>query len=183
MKSVCKKIRLPGFVNLLGPLTNPYETSFHLLGVSNLKWGEILSLVLKNSKKHSIIVCSKISENTYLDEFSFSGTNHIWKIEPNKEIIQNKIMPEDIGLPLINIEHLKIVNKEENKLVFESVLKGKFISTKEKECIKVTALNTGAALFLAKRTPSLKEGYETALRHIQSGITWEHFQDFINFTK
>jgi len=183
VKSVCKKIEIPSFVNLLGPLTNPYETSFHLLGVSNIKWGNLLSSILKstnNSKKHSIIVSSKISENTYIDELSFCGTNQIWQIQPDKEIIQQIISPEEFGLPLANIENLKITNKEENKLIFESVLKGRFTSIKEKDCIKAAALNTGAALFLTKRTNSIKAGYEIALKHIQSGIGWEHFQNFIN---
>ena len=180
IKPICKKLGIPGFINLLGPLTNPYETSFHLLGVSNIKWGNLFSETLK---KNSLVVCCKISKNTYLDELSFCGINHIWQIEFDKKIIQKTISPEEFDLSLTNIEHLKIANKKENKLIFESVLKGKFVSIKEKECIKATALNTGAALFLAKRASSIKEGYETVLKHIQSGKGWEHFQNFINFSK
>lgn len=180
VKSVCKKLGTAGFVNLLGPLTNPYKTSFHLLGVSNIKWGNLLSETLK---KDALIVCSNISENIYLDELSFCGTNHLWQIESNKGIIQKTISPEEFGLSLTDIEYLKIKDKKENKLIFEFVLKGKFNSLKEKECIKATALNTGAALFLAKKAPSIKKGYETALKHIQSGTCWEHFQNFINFNK
>ena len=180
VKPICKKLGIPGFVNLLGPLTNPYETSFHLLGVSNIKWGNLLSEALK---KNALVVCCKISENIFLDELSFCGINHIWQIYPNKEIIQKTVSPEEFGLSLTNIDELKIADKKENKLIFETVLKGKPTSTKEKECIKATALNVGATLFLIKKAASLKEGYETALEHIQSGMGWEHFQNFINFSK
>ena len=186
VKSICKKLGIPGFVNLLGPLTNPYETSFHLLGVSNIKWGNLLSETLiqsENFKKDIIIVCSKISENIFLDEFSFCGVNHIWQIHSGKEIIQQTINSEEFGLPLTDIEDLKVKDKFENKLVFESVLKGKSSSTKEKECVKAAALNTGAVMLLTKRAGSIKEGYETALKQIQSGIGWEHFQNFINSSK
>ena len=185
VKFICKKLGIAGFVNLLGPLTNPYETSFHLLGVSNTKFGNLLSdtLTKTQSNKNTLIVCCKISENTYLDELSFCGINNIWQIQPEKELIQRTISPEEFGLPLTDIKHLQITDKKENKLIFESVLKGKFLSTKEKECVKVIALNTGAALFLTNKANSIKEGYEIALKHIQSSIGWEHFQDFINCSK
>ena len=149
----------------------------------NIKWGNLLSETLiqeKNLKKNTIIACCKISENVYLDELGFCGVNNLWEIRPDKRIIQRTISPEEFSLPLTNIELLKIKDKNENKLIFESVLKGNYTSSKEKECIKTTALNTGAALFLAKKADSVKEGYEVALKHIQSGISWEHFQNFIN---
>ena len=72
VKLVCKKLGVSGFVNLLGPLTNPYETSFHLLGVSSLNWGKLFG---KICKRNALIVCSEISENTFLDELSFCGVN------------------------------------------------------------------------------------------------------------
>jgi len=184
VKTTCKKLGIPGFVNLLGPLTNPYKTSSHLLGVSSIKWGELLSNTLKQIKdlnKHSIIVCSKISEKDILDEFSFCGVNHVWEIN-QKEIIKKTITPEEFECHLTNIEFLKISDEIENKLIFESVLKGNFKSDKEKECLKAIALNTGAALFLVKKTKSIKSGYDIALKHIQSGICWEHFQNFITFS-
>ena len=183
VKLVSKTLGVAGFVNLLGPLTNPYKTSHHLLGVSNIKWGDLLSLILKqnnNQKKQSIIACSKISENEILDELSFCGTNHIWEIKPENELVEREITPEEFGYIKTNIEHLKISNKTENKLIFEIVLKGKFSNIKENECIRATALNTGGALYLVNKASSIKSGYDIALKHIQSGICWEHFQDFIN---
>ena len=183
IKSSCKKLGIPGFVNLLGPLTSPYETSFHLLGISNIKWGGLFSELLINTKKNAIIAYCKISENIFLDELSFCGTNHMWQIEQDKKTVKKTISPGEFGLSVTNIKHLQITDEKENKLIFESVLKGKSFSTKEKECIKATAINTGTVLFLAKKASSIKEGYETALKHIESGIGWEHFQNFINFTK
>ena len=183
VKSACKKLGIPGFVNLLGPLTNPYKTSYHLLGVSNLTWGNLLSSILEETKRHGIVLCCKISKDEILDEFSFCGTNYIWEIKPENKVTEKEITPEEFGLPLTNIEYLKIQDKRENKLIFESVLKGIFKSDKEKECIKATALNVGAALYLVNKAPSIKSGLETALKHIQSGICWEHFQNFINSSK
>ena len=180
VKSVCKNLKIPGFVNLLGPLTNPYETTSHLLGVSSIKWGNLFSGIIK---KNAFILCCKISENIFLDELGFCGVNYIWQTLPGEEVIKKTIIPEEFNLPLTDIESLKIKDKVENKLIFESVLKGNFTSRKECEALKAVALNTGAIILLAKKSNSLKEGYEIAFKHIQSGICWEHFQNFINFTK
>ena len=180
VKSVCKKLKTPGFVNLLGPLTNPYETSFHLLGVSSIKRGNVFSEIVK---RNAIILCCKISEDVFLDELSFSGVNYLWQVKPGEKITQKTILPEEFDFPLVSIETLKIKDKLENKLIFESVLKGQFTSTKEREALKAVALNTGGVILLAKKADSIKEGYETALKHIQSGMGWEHFQNFINCSK
>ena len=180
VKPICRELGIAGFVNLLGPLTNPYKTSFHLLGISNSKWGILFSKILN---KNALITCCEISENKILDELSLCGRNHLWKIKSENEIIEEQITPEEFGSTKTSIEHLKVSDKAENKLIFESVLKGKFESIKEKECIKATALNVGAALHLVNKTPSIKLGFEIALKHIQSGIGWEHFQNFINSSK
>ena len=182
VKEICKNIDMPGFVNLLGPLTNPYKTSYHLLGVSKTEWGNLLAAALKlqDSKKEALIVCSKISENLCMDELSFCGRNYVWRLtrgEIKKEIIE----VEDLGHKLINPEELVICNIDEGKTVFESVLKGNLANQDSRA--DVVALNVGAALYLANKVKSIASGYEFALRQIHSGKAWEHFQGFMNCNK
>lgn len=178
VKKNCKELGIPAFVNLLGPLTNPYEASYHLLGVCSLEWGKLLAeslLSLKN--KHSIVVCCKVGENVFLDELSFCGVNHIWEIK-NSEIVEKKLNPEDLGGKIISLEELAIKNTSNAKSIFEDILKGNLDKTDSKS--SVVALNAGAALYLKNRVKSMQEGYNQALLHIQSGKSWEHFQNFLN---
>ncbi len=186
VKRISKKLNKPSFVNLLGPLTNPYKTSFHLLGVSNIKWGELLAKVLIESetkKENFFIVCSEISSDTYLDELSLSGTNHLWEKSGSTNVRKIELAPKELGLEQTDINNLKIKDQKENKLVFENILKGKVDSKKIEDCINVVALNVGATTYLLKKVHSIKEGYILALKHIQTGTCWEHFQEFINSSK
>ena len=177
VKTICKELNTPSFVNLLGPLTNPYKTSFHLLGVSNINIGKLMSEATQFNNKETFIVCSKLSEDCFLDELSFSGTNYLWKITADNTVKQEIFSPSELGEETIDINKLKINNKNESKQAFEDVLKGN-PNTLEK--IKTTALNSGALLYLTKRANSLQEGYKIALKHIGTGKPWEHFGNFIS---
>lgn len=181
VKKVCKKLAVSGFVNLLGPLTNPYKTKYHLLGVSSLEWGKLMAqaLLLQN-KKEALVFCSKTSESIFLDELSFCGKNYIWKLE-NGNIKEEIIEPESLGQNLSDLNELKIKNHEESKSVFEAILRGKLNSNNSK--VKTVALNTACALYLTKKAKTITNGFNYALEHIQTGKAWEHFQNFLNCNK
>ncbi len=181
VKKNCKELGIPTFVNLLGPLTNPYETSYHLLGVCSIEWGKLLAESLSSLKnKHAIVACCKVSENVFLDELSFCGVNYIWEIK-NSEIIEKKLSPEDLGSKIAPFQELAIKNASNAKSIFEDILKGNLGKTDSKS--SVVALNAGAALYLKNTVKSIQEGYRQALLHIQSGKSWEHFQNFLNCNK
>ncbi len=184
VKKVCKKLDIPGFVNLLGPLTNPYETSFQLLGVSSIKWGDLISETLRlntlnKPNVEGLVVCCEISENQFLDELSFCGLNHIWKVKKG-EIKKDIVKPQDFSVEICDLSSLIISNQNEAKTIFEGVLKG---NSSENLKAKVIALNVGAILSLVKQVESIQEGYKVALEYIKTGKSWEHFQGFINCNK
>lgn len=185
VKEVCKKMNQPGFVNLLGPLSNPYKTSYHLLGVSKIEWGDLLvsSLKLqdKEKKNKALIVCSKIAENVFMDELSFCGINYVWKLE-NGEVSKESIdLNSKLGIEKVNLKELVVNDLNESMIVFEDILRGK-LSDKDPKA-NIVALNAGAALYLTNIVKSIPDGYKFALRHINSGKVWEHFQNFINCNK
>lgn len=184
VKSICKQIDIPGFVNLLGPLTNPYKTKYHLLGVSKFEWGELLAktlmLVNDENDRETFIVCSRITNNVYLDELSLCGENFFWKIS-NQELTTDVISPTELGFKFFRIEDLVVKDFSDARNVFEVLLKGKLSENDPK--LLTLALNSGTLCFLSKKAKSLKEGFELALLHIKSGKVWEHFQSFLNCSK
>lgn len=180
IKKISKKLDTPSIVNLIGPLSNPYKTKYHLLGVSNPNWGKLIATTLKllDTNNKALIFCTKINENQYLDELSFCGENFIWKLE-DERISEEPFSIRSLEKELVNISDLKINDSNDAKSIFESTLKGE----KSKELapkIDTVALNSGAALYLNNKATSILDGYEKALKHIQSGIPWEHFQFFLN---
>lgn len=183
VKHICKELGMPGFVNLLGPLTNPYKTSRQLLGISNVKWGELMSLALKlQNKTEALVVCSEIKDkNIFLDELSFCGQNHIWHLH-NGMIEKIRLSPEDFDHEIILLDQIVVIKKEESKTIFKDLLCGN-IKAKDQAKADIVALNAGGALYLAKKVKSIQEGYKLALNNIMSGYTWEHFQNFLNCNK
>ncbi|MBI3590942.1 MAG: anthranilate phosphoribosyltransferase [Candidatus Melainabacteria bacterium] len=182
VKKICQEANIPGFVNLLGPLTNPYKTSHHILGVSNLKWGTLMASSLKSlGSSDSLVLCCRISENIFMDELSFCGDNYLWKLV-NGVIKEEVITPSDFNMKIEDVSTLVIKDKAEGKTIFEDILKGN-LSNKTTSKATVIALNTGAALYLTKKVKSIFEGYNIALQHIKSGRSWEHFQNFLNCMK
>ena len=181
VKTLSKELNTPSIVNLLGPLTNPYITDFHLLGVSRIEWGELLAQVLisSKSKKRILIVYSEITETSFLDELSFSGKNHIWEIIPQNKISKSTLTTEELGECKTELSEIVIKTKEESLRVFESVLKGDISSSKNLSQIKAVALNVGAGLYLMNKAPSITDGYNSALNHIKKGYCWEHFRNFV----
>ena len=184
VKKICKEINLPGFVNLLGPLTNPYKTTYHILGVSNLEWGKLLSSTLKllNKNKEVLVVCSEVKKNKsiILDELSFCGSNYLWHLV-NREIYEESFVPSDFGIKTVGLNELVINDIKESKDVFEKILRGELTQNDPK--VGIVALNAGAVLYLTKMVKTLADGYDFALQHIQSGKSWEHLQNFINCNK
>ena len=181
VKILSKELNTPGIVNLLGPLTNPYITDFHLLGVSRIEWGEFLAQVLMSnkSKKRILIVCSEVTETFFLDELSFSGKNHIWEIIPQDKITKTTLTQKEFEECKIELSEIIIKTKEESLRVFENVLKGDICSSKNLSQIKTVALNVGAGLYLRNKASSIVDGYNSALNHIKKGYCWEHFKNFV----
>lgn len=181
VKRIAKKEDIPCFVNLLGPLTNPYLISYHILGIYNFELARLFSsiLTLQRSEKETLIVTCKVRNDLYMDELSFCGDNYLWQIKNGVVIKEFVISPYELGENLESIDVLTIKDMNESKNNFQNILKG----TLNGPALKVVALNAGAGLYLAKRVKSINEGYNLALRHIHSGRVWEHFLNFTNLTK
>lgn len=181
-KAISKENNIPSFVNLLGPLTNPFKTDYQLLGVSNLTWGNLLIKTLHlQKKKNALVVCSEITskeKNFFLDELSFCGKNYIWSLNESS-ISEFSFLPEYFEEQLVDLNLLQVNSKSESKDIFEGVLGGNkdpdFIPK-----IKIVCLNTAFVLFASKKVKSASEGYEIALESIKSGNAWEHFHKYIN---
>lgn len=176
VKVLAKDIGVPSFVNLLGPVSNPYKTNGHVLGVSNILWAKTLCEVSeKQNKKNVLIVCSRINENQFLDELSFVGNNIFWEKGQTgfrkHEKDFNVLAPSSCSLDSIVLK-----NKNQAKEVFLNVLRG---NKDYAPMIETVALNAGSVLYIAKISHSIEEGYKKALDVIYKDYAWEHFQNIL----
>ncbi|MEM7427641.1 MAG: anthranilate phosphoribosyltransferase [Pseudomonadota bacterium] len=146
--------------NMLGPLSNPASTTRQVIGVFAREWVEPLAHVMKNLGAEGVWVTHGEGG---LDEITSTGTTWVTELKGG-EISSFEITPEDAGVARGDLADLKGADAEHNAAAIRTLLGG------EKSTYRDTVLMTvGAALVVADKAGSLKEGAEIAAGAIDSG--------------
>ncbi len=154
-----REIGIRTIFNVLGPLTNPAWANVQLLGVYDPMLTRPLAEVLgRLGSKRAWVVHGEGG----LDELSLLGKSVVAQWETN-EVKEFVIRPEDAGLKPCKVEDLKGGDAEENAEILKGILSGKTGPKRD-----MVLLNAGAAIFLADRAKSLKEGVLQAAESIDS---------------
>lgn len=156
--------------NILGPLTNPGSPSMQLLGVYDEYLVEPLAQVLINlGIRRGMVVYGQDK----LDEISLSSPTRICEIRDGWYKTY-RITPEDFGFERCRKEDLKGGSPEENARITLGILKG------QKGCMRDAVLmNAGAALYIAEKAETMKEGIRLAAELIDSGKALETLEKLI----
>src|SRR5712672_2576607 len=146
--------------NLLGPLSNPAGVKRQMVGVFSRQWVQPLVLVLKNLGAESAWV---VHGSDGLDEITLTGPTFVAALE-NGNIRTFEVTPEEAGLNRVGGEALKGGDADANAIALQSVLDGRPSPFRE-----VALLNAAAALIVAGRAKSLKEGVALGTKSLDSG--------------
>ena len=145
--------------NLLGPLSNPAGVSRQLVGVFSPEWVEPIAHVLKSLGAEAAWVV----HGDGLDELTTTGTTKVGELKDGNVTVFD-INPEEAGLPRVTPAELKGGDADHNAEALRAVLAG--IRGPYRD---IVLLNAGAALVVAGRAASLKEGITEAQRSIDQG--------------
>ncbi len=156
--------------NILGPLTNPGNPTYFLLGVYDEYLVEPLARVLTNlGVKRGLVVYGQDK----LDEISASAPTTVCEFEDG--IYKSyTISPENFGLERCTKEDLVGGTPEENAEITKAVLKGEQGPRRT-----AVLMNAGAALYIAEKAPSLSAGVRLAAELIDSGKAYEAMEAFV----
>jgi anthranilate phosphoribosyltransferase len=146
--------------NLLGPLSNPAGVKRQMVGVFSRKWVQPLAQVLKNLGSDAAWV---VHGSDGLDEITLTGPTFVTALE-NGTIRSFEISPDDAGLPHAHGEALKGGDAEANAVALKSVLDGKPSPFRD-----VALFNAAAALVVAGKVKSLKDGVALGAKSLDSG--------------
>ena len=135
--------------NLLGPLSNPAGVKRQMVGVFSRQWVQPLAQVLKNLGAESAWV---VHGSDGLDEITLSGPTFVAALE-NGNIRTFEVTPEEAGLARVGGDALKGGDADANAIALQGVLDGMPSPYRD-----VALLNAAAALVVAGRAKSLKEG-------------------------
>jgi anthranilate phosphoribosyltransferase len=146
--------------NLLGPLTNPAGARRQLIGVSRPEHTELLAQTLRTLGTERAWVVFGAGG---LDEISPLGQT---KVSELRHGIVNTfyIRPSDADLPVANAADLAGGDAQENAELVERLLGGEKGARRD-----VVLFNVAAALVIAERVASLREGVRLAEAAIDSG--------------
>ena len=157
--------------NILGPLTNPANPDYFLLGVYDAYLVEPVAKVLDRLGVKKAVVVHGMD---CLDEVSPSAPTLVCELK-NGYYRTSEIKPEDFGLIRGNKEELVGGTPEENAEITKGILSGKIQGTKRNAVL----LNAGLALYAAGAVKTMAEGVKKAAELIDSGAAYRTMENYI----
>jgi len=159
--------------NILGPLTNPAEAPFELMGVFDDKLVEPLAEVLgKLGCKHALVV-----HGNGLDEITLEGPTKVAEYKDG-HVKTYEIKPTDFGIKSAKLKELKGGSPQENAKIIQDILGGKEKGPKRDAVL----LNAGAAIYTAGKANNIQEGIGIAKDSIDSGKALEKLNNLKDWT-
>ncbi len=172
LRNLRKKLNIPTTLNLLGPLLNPANTQYYLLGVLSENLAPIIAQVLQQmGTPRSMVV-----HGCGLDEISTAGITKILEITPTT-ITESYLNPEQLGFTLCTVNDLRGGDAMTNAQLLKNSFLGK------KGAISDTLiLNVAVALNIYGACKSIPEGIQYASDHLYSGSALKLLNNLIEFS-
>src|SRR5690606_27837425 len=155
-----QQIRTRTIFNLLGPLANPAGAKRQLMGVYAAQWVVPLAHVLRNLGSEK---CWVVHGEDGLDELTTTGPSFVAALEDG-DVHTFEVTPEEAGLERARPEDLKGGDAEYNARALSALLAGKTGPYRD-----IVLLNAAAALIVAGKAETLKEGVAQAAEAVDSG--------------
>lgn len=149
-------------MNLIGPLSNPANAAFQMLGVYSK---ELLIPVAKASKMLGAKRVMVVSSEDGFDEISPYAPTFAVEIDENNQMKEYTIFPTDFDIPTCDPDDLDGGTGKENAMLAMDLMQGKGRPGILYSC----ALNAGATLYIGGKVKTLKEGFDSSLKAIQDG--------------
>ena len=149
--------------NLVGPLTNPAGARRQLVGVGDPVAAPRLAEVLRRLGAERAFVVHGAS----VDELPLDGSGVVYDVTP-EGVQRHEVAPAEVGLEPATTADLAGGTPVENAAHVERVLAGQAGHRRD-----VVALNAGAALVVAGRAGSLRDGVDLARAVLDDGSAVE----------
>ncbi|MCL6573521.1 MAG: anthranilate phosphoribosyltransferase [Bacillus sp. (in: Bacteria)] len=158
--TVRKQLKIPTIFNFIGPLTNPIDLEFQLLGVYRRDLLNVFAEVLQKLGRKRATV---INGAGFMDEASLQGENHLTLLEDG--IISNhSFFPEEMDLQQCDNSSIKGGDSKENAEILVRVLRGDKGAYRDS-----VLLNAGIGIFTAGKAKTIKVGVNLAKEIIDTG--------------
>ncbi len=168
-----KEIGIRTIFNILGPLSNPAEANYQLMGVYSKDLVEPLTKVLSVLGIEKAFVVHGLEG---LDEVSITGETLVGELNGD-DILIYKVKPEDFGLKSATLSEIEGGDLDYNLKIAIDILEGKDNSPKT----DFVVLNSAFALKAVGLVNEIKEGIELAKETVYSKRAFEVLEKLRNF--
>ena len=146
--------------NILGPLSNPANVKYQVIGVFSQALLEPMAHVLKNLGSQRVWL---VHGSDGLDELTTTGPTYVTALEKG-DVRSFEVTPADAGLPIAKAANLKGGDPTHNAAALRSVLDGVHSPYRD-----IAVFNAAAALVVAGKAENLKQGAAIAGEALDSG--------------
>lgn len=146
--------------NLMGPLSNPAHVGRQLIGIARPDYVPVYAEALAQLGADAAAV---IAGEEGLDELSTEGPSIAANI--GSANLPTRLVPEDAGLPRHPLAAIRGGSPEENAVALRRLLMGEKGAYRD-----AVLLNSAAALMIAGRADTLREGAEEAAEVLDNGL-------------
>lgn len=160
--------------NILGPLTNPANAPYQLLGVYAESWVRTVAEVLRELGSEHVLV---VHAENGLDEISISGPTHVAELNRG-EITEYQLTPEQFGLTRAPLESVQVVGADESLRLI-----GRIFAGEPGPAADIVVLNAGAAIYAANLADRLEDGLRRARELLVSGAAASKMAQFVAYTQ
>ena len=156
-----QKIAEKTIFNLLGPHTNPCNAKRQVLGVYNKKLMKTFSKVSRNLDMEHVLI---VHGDDGLDEITITSETSVIELKDYK-IKEYKITPKDFGLGLASFDEISASSAQESLMLVKEAFSGENSAVQD-----MIAINSGAALYIARIVDSISDGVELAFELMNNGM-------------
>lgn len=162
-----KEIGIRTVFNILGPLTNPANANYLVVGAYDPGLTEIMARVLGEMGARRAFVVHGLDG---IDEVSTVGPTQVSELR-NGTVRTYTITPDDLGLRTTDPEQISGGKPDENAAITTAVLRGEIGPRQE-----IVLANAAAALVAAGIADDWRGGVELGRRAIASGAAYEKLE-------
>ena len=170
---VRKDLGIRTIFNILGPLLNPAQCKYQLIGVYSNK---LVKTVAKVLTKLNMKCAWVVHGQDGLDEITTTGLTNVAEIKGSK-IRYFKINPRKFNIPKASLKLLKGGSPKRNAEAIKNMLDGKKGPFRD-----ICLLNAGAAIKISKTSIGLSDGIKIAEAAIESGRAKDTLKKLIKIT-
>jgi anthranilate phosphoribosyltransferase len=171
---VRRELGVKTIFNILGPLTNPASAPNILMGVFQPALVGLQIHVLQGLGAQRALV---VHGRDGLDEITLGAATLVAELKGGV-VTEYEIHPNDVGLPVVSVEALRVQTPKQSQALLRSVLDNQDGPAKD-----IVLFNAGAALYVADVAESIAAGVELARSAIASGAAKAKLTNMIQLTQ